>query len=196
MMRPDSPEAGPGAPSGKQDDPDVPPTQVVARTASAAETMALAGALAGALGAGDIVLLAGDLGAGKTTFTKGLASALGVSDLVTSPTFTLLRSYPTTTESTAGLARPEWVTSLVHADLFRLDRLREVLDLAIGEMLEDGAVAVVEWGDLAVPVLGRDALVVSLAQGSGSDERSVCVELGARFESRREEIEERLNPWS
>ena len=166
--------------------------------------MSLARALAGVLRSGDVLLLAGDLGAGKTTFTKGLAAALGVMDPVTSPTFTLVRTYPTSATAD-GPPHTGRVTSIVHADLFRLDHLREVVDLAIGEMLEDGeeegeegeggSVAVVEWGDLAAPVLGRDALVVSLLQGSAPDERLVRLELSACWESRREEIEERLGPW-
>jgi tRNA threonylcarbamoyladenosine biosynthesis protein TsaE len=141
-----------------------------------------------------VVLLAGDLGAGKTTFTKGLARALGVTEQVTSPTFTLVRSYPTI-RSTEAPADASSVTSLVHADIFRLEHLRDVVDLAIGEMLEEGALAVVEWGDLAIPVLGRDALVVSLLHCSGPDDRSVSFRLTGCWESRREDVEARLAPW-
>lgn len=168
--------------------------EIIARTASAEETMAVARALTGALRAGDVVLLAGDLGAGKTTFTKGVAAALGVTELVTSPTFTLVRTYPTASSAEES-ADPGAVKCLVHADLFRLDHLREVVDLAIGEMLEDGALALVEWGDLAIPVLGRDALVVGLAHGQGSDDRSVSLRLTGRWESRQEELGERMKPW-
>jgi tRNA threonylcarbamoyladenosine biosynthesis protein TsaE len=156
--------------------------------------MALAGALAPALRAGDVVLLAGDLGTGKTTFTKGLAEVLGVTEPVTSPTFTLVRTYPTI-RSVEEPADPSIVRNLVHVDVFRLDRLQEVVDLAIGEMLEEGAVAVVEWGDLAAPVLGRDALVVNLSHGSTPDERSVSVVVTGPWESRRDELGERLRPW-
>jgi tRNA threonylcarbamoyladenosine biosynthesis protein TsaE len=111
----------------------------------------LGAALARVLGPGDTVLLGGDLGAGKTTFTQGLASALGVSGPVTSPTFVLLHSYPTS----AGWA-------LLHADVWRLDQLQEVIDLAIPELLEDGAVAVVEWGEQAAPALAADCLHVAI----------------------------------
>jgi tRNA threonylcarbamoyladenosine biosynthesis protein TsaE len=174
--------------------PEDAPAAITARTTSADQTMDLAGALARVLRPGDVVLLAGDLGAGKTTFTKGLAEALGITEPVTSPTFTLVRTYPTITDA-RELADPHRVRNLVHADLFRLDHLREVTDLAIAEMLEDGAVAVVEWGDVAGAVLGRDALVVNLAHGSTPDDRSVSLQLTGPWESRREELVELLRPW-
>lgn len=159
--------------------------------------MALAGSLAEVLRPGDVVLLAGDLGAGKTTFTKGLARAFGVEEHVTSPTFTLVRVYRTSESDVSG-ARGGTIRKLVHADLFRLGNLSEVVDLAIAEMLEDdedGAVAVVEWGDVAVPVLGPDVLVVNLLQGAEPDERNVHLELSPSWESRRAELEDRLSTW-
>jgi tRNA threonylcarbamoyladenosine biosynthesis protein TsaE len=111
----------------------------------------LGGALASFLRPGDTVLLGGDLGAGKTTFTQGLAAALGVPGPVTSPTFVLLHSYRTS----AG-----W--DLLHADVWRLEQLQEVIDLAIPELLEEGAAAVVEWGEMAAPALAPDYLHVAI----------------------------------
>jgi tRNA threonylcarbamoyladenosine biosynthesis protein TsaE len=101
---------------------------------------------------GDTVLLGGDLGSGKTTFTQGLAEALGVEGPVTSPTFVLVHHYPTA----AG-----W--DLLHADVWRLEQLQEVIDLAIPELQEEGAAAVVEWGELASPALAGDCLHVAIA---------------------------------
>lgn len=127
-----------------------------ARTEDPAATRAMAGALAGVARPGDLVLLSGGLGAGKTVFAGGFAAALGVEGPITSPTFTLVREYPCGSE--AG------ITLFVHADLYRLDRLGEVADLALGELLADGAVALVEWGDLGAPVLAEEgALEVALA---------------------------------
>ena len=123
------------------------------RSSSPEETRAVGAVLARLLRPGDMVLLAGDLGAGKTTFTQGLAAALGVRDQVTSPTFTLVRPYSCASGD---------VHTLLHADLYRLDRLAEVRDLALDELVEDGAVAVVEWGDVGAPVLEPDALVVHI----------------------------------
>jgi tRNA threonylcarbamoyladenosine biosynthesis protein TsaE len=111
----------------------------------------LGAVLAALLRPGDTVLLGGDLGAGKTTFTQGLAAALGVSGPVTSPTFVLLHSYRTS----AG-----W--DLLHADVWRLEQLQDVIDLAIPELLEEGAAAVIEWGELAAPALAPDYLHVAI----------------------------------
>ena len=126
--------------------------KVVAPTPEATEHFG--GSLAPLLRPGDTVLLSGDLGAGKTTFVRGLARALGVQGPVTSPTFVLLHSYPTT----AGF-------DLLHADVWRLEHLQEVIDLAIPELLEDGAAAVVEWGHRAAPALSGDFLYVDIGFG-------------------------------
>lgn len=117
----------------------------------AAATQDLAGRLAAVLEPGDLILLEGDLGAGKTTFTQGLARALGVGEAVTSPTFVLMNIYTTA----AGF-------DLVHVDVYRLDRLSEVVDLALPEMLEDGSVVAVEWGERAAAALPGDHLRVRL----------------------------------
>jgi tRNA threonylcarbamoyladenosine biosynthesis protein TsaE len=118
---------------------------------SLAGTAAAAQAVAGVLGAGDLVVLGGDLGAGKTAFTQALAGALGVTEVVTSPTFTLVRSYVTA----SGL-------ELLHADLYRLDQLDEVADLGLAERIDDGAVAVVEWGHRGLAALVPEYLAVIL----------------------------------
>lgn len=110
--------------------------------ADAGATQKLAGRLSRILQPGDLILLDGDLGAGKTTLVQGLAKALGVMEAVTSPTFVLMNIYPTT----AGF-------DLVHVDVYRLDRLSEVVDLALPEVLDDGAVVVVEWGERAAAAL-------------------------------------------
>lgn len=134
------------------------------RTEDPDETRRLAAALAGESRPGDLVLLVGGLGAGKTVFAQGFASGLGVAGPVTSPTFTLVRQYPCT--------RPGPVRQLVHADLYRLDHLAEVADLALPELIEGQAVALVEWGDAGAPVLGESALEVALTpdeRGTSSD---------------------------
>ena len=110
---------------------------------SQAATQAVAAAIAKTLLPGDVLLLDGDLGAGKTTFTQGLARAMGVGEVVTSPTFSLVRSYPTA-----------FGVELIHVDVYRLDTLAEIVALGLPEMLEDGAVAVVEWGERALPARG------------------------------------------
>jgi tRNA threonylcarbamoyladenosine biosynthesis protein TsaE len=131
---------------------------LIARTTSAEDTRVLGAAIASLAQAGDILLLGGDLGAGKTVFAQGFARGLGVTEAVTSPTFTLVRPYD-------GRLR------FLHADVYRLDRLQEVIDLGLVEQLDDqAAVACIEWGDLAKPVLPADFLEVRLAYEDGDDE--------------------------
>jgi tRNA threonylcarbamoyladenosine biosynthesis protein TsaE len=120
--------------------------------ASAEDTVAAGEAFAKVLSSGDIVLLSGTLGAGKTTFVQGVARGLGVRDRVTSPTFTMVREHQCS--NAAGIA------TLHHCDVYRVDSLDEVLDLALGELVEDDAVAFVEWGELAASVFGRDVMTV------------------------------------
>jgi tRNA threonylcarbamoyladenosine biosynthesis protein TsaE len=139
-------------------------TPVTVLCPDAAATQALAARLTAALQPGDLILLEGDLGAGKTTFTQGMARALGVSEAVTSPTFVLMNVYPTG----AGF-------DLVHVDVYRLDRLSEVVDLALPEMLEDGAVVVVEWGERAAAALPGGHLRVRL-EADDDGTRSVTLE--------------------
>jgi tRNA threonylcarbamoyladenosine biosynthesis protein TsaE len=120
--------------------------------ATADDTIAAGEAFAGVLKSGDIVLLSGTLGAGKTTFVKGVAKGLGVSERVTSPTFTMVREH--------ACSNDLGITTLHHSDVYRVESLDEVLDLALGELVEDSAVALVEWGELAASVFGRDVMTI------------------------------------
>jgi tRNA threonylcarbamoyladenosine biosynthesis protein TsaE len=132
----------------------------------AATTEEVGGAAAACVGAGEVVLLVGELGAGKTTFARGFGRALGVEEAITSPTFTLMAGY--------GGERAR----LVHLDAWRLGNLRELRDLGLEEALDDGAIVIVEWGDVVAPVLGEGALVVSIEDGPGDDERLVVLDPG------------------
>ena len=101
------------------------------------ETADIARQLAGELRRGDVLALAGDLGAGKTQFVKGLAAGLGVVGEVTSPTFTLIHEYP---------VQPGRLP-LFHIDLYRLESDEEVLRIGIDEYLHGDGITVVEWAD-------------------------------------------------
>jgi tRNA threonylcarbamoyladenosine biosynthesis protein TsaE len=118
------------------------------------ETRTLAGRVASLCAPGDVVLLVGDLGAGKTVFAQGFAAALGVSGPVTSPTFALVRQYDCGEGSPVGV--------LIHADVYRTGSIGEVVDLALAELVEEDAVALVEWGELAAPAFGDSALEITL----------------------------------
>ena len=104
-------------------------------TSNAAETKALGKKLGALLNAGDCVLLAGELGAGKTTFTQGLASALKIKGDVTSPTFVIAREHKSLTDG----------PNLVHVDAYRLSTLAEISQLDLVTDIET-AILVVEWG--------------------------------------------------
>jgi len=112
-------------------------------------TRAVAAAVARLARAGDVIVLSGEMGAGKTAFAQGFGAALGVTDPITSPTYTLVHSYE--------IGR----TTLHHADLYRLDTHHQVADLALAELVEDRGILLVEWGDPVAASLG-DHLHVAL----------------------------------
>jgi tRNA threonylcarbamoyladenosine biosynthesis protein TsaE len=117
-------------------------------TADADATRTVGAALAAQLRPGDVVSLSGELGAGKTCLVQGAAAALRVTDRVTSPTFVLVKTY-------AGRLR------VVHVDVYRLDRLQDVLDLG-DEVFAADVVTFVEWGDAIAALLPEDRLDVDV----------------------------------
>jgi tRNA threonylcarbamoyladenosine biosynthesis protein TsaE len=124
-------------------------------TQSEDETAHVARELGATLSAGDVVLLVGDLGAGKTAFVRGLAEGLGIGgDEVSSPTFTLVQEYR------RGRLR------LIHADLFRLNDPREIEDLGLDELAADGVLAI-EWAE-KLPRPPEAAIQVRIAHGDGN----------------------------
>lgn len=155
---------------------------------STEQTRAIGARLGALLGSGDVVLLGGELGAGKTTLTQGLALGLGVKEQVTSPTFTLVRCY----DSGPGQLK------LLHADMYRLENLQEIIDLGLPELLEEGAVAVVEWGEQAAPALLPDYLEIQLefAEGDGcEDQRRLLLRpMGSRWAARFAGLRRSLMP--
>jgi tRNA threonylcarbamoyladenosine biosynthesis protein TsaE len=132
-------------------------------TRSTDETLALAGTVGELLRAGDVVSLVGDLGAGKTVFARGVARALGVTEPVVSPSFTIVREY-------------EGRMPLVHVDVYRIDTVQELYDLGFEELVRDDGVTLVEWGDMIDGLLPGDRLDVRLTPGATDDERVVEIE--------------------
>jgi len=127
-------------------------------TTSPDETRILGASLAPTLLPGDVISLSGDLGAGKTVFVQGLAAALGVETPVTSPTFTIVQEY-------------EGRYPVTHMDVYRLDSFQEVLDLGFEELLDPGAILVVEWGEAVTPLFPRSYLEVEITQAELPDHR-------------------------
>lgn len=156
---------------------------IIAFTASAADTKSLAAAVAELVRANDLILLAGDLGAGKTAFAQGFGAALGIDEIITSPTYTLVNQY-------AGRLE------LNHLDVYRLEQVDEVNDLGLAEMLDEGGVTLIEWGDTVIPALPADYLEVRLRAGEGDDDRMLEIELvGPRWTARSRAVSTALAPW-
>lgn len=152
-------------------------------TDSVDATRAFASAVASLIEPGDVIVLGGDLGAGKTAFTQGLGAALGVDEHIVSPTFTIERIYQ-------GRLR------LHHLDVYRLDHLHEALDLGLDEALDDGDVCVIEWGEAISGVLGFDYVLIRLGLGSGDDDRLVEVTtVGPRWQARLEALRAAIDAW-
>jgi tRNA threonylcarbamoyladenosine biosynthesis protein TsaE len=150
------------------------------RTDSPEATRAVAAALGPLLEPGDVVSLVGDLGAGKTAFAQGLAAGLGVEGPVTSPTFTIVQEY-------------EGRIPVAHVDVYRLDTVQDLYDLGFDELIDDGRVTIVEWGDLIAQALPADRLVVRIEPGAADTERVLEFAFhGARWLGRREVIEQAL----
>jgi len=152
-------------------------------THSVDETRAMAAALAPVLRPGDLILLAGDLGAGKTAFVQGLGAGMGVTEPITSPTFTLEQRYDTD-------------PTLHHLDVYRLGQLNEVLDLGLAELLDEGGVVAIEWGDVVLPVVPGDYLKVRLSLGETPDDRVVTLRaVGPSWSDRAFALTDATAPW-
>jgi tRNA threonylcarbamoyladenosine biosynthesis protein TsaE len=165
-----------------------PAPTLAARTISVGETRDLAAAVAALAQPGDLLLLVGDLGAGKTAFAQGFGAGLGVTEPITSPTFTLAQEYD-------GRLR------MHHLDVYRLDQLAEVAELGLAELLDDGGVVLIEWGDAILPVLPNDYLEVRIAFPAGADapdddRRLALRSVGAGWGRRQVSLLHAIEPWA
>lgn len=157
--------------------------ELTLRTATADDTRDVGHAIAPFLRERDAVILTGELGAGKTTFVQGVAIGLGVEEHVASPTFMLVREYSGRLD-------------IAHVDVYRLDRLQEVVDLALDELGAGNDVLLVEWGDAVEDLLPEDRLRVELTSEDASDVRRIAVTAsGESWRERADALGRALAPW-
>ena len=153
-------------------------------TTSVEDTRSLGSTLAELARPGDVLVLAGDLGTGKTALAQGFAQGLGVTEQVTSPTFILARTY-------------EGRLRLHHLDVYRLDHLQEAEDLGLAELVDDRGVTLIEWGDVIAPTLPPEHLEVRLAYGAGEDDRLVRMAAAGRsWAVRADALRRLLGRWA
>lgn len=136
-------------------------------TNSPEETEALGEMLAGRLEPGTVIAFTGDLGAGKTAFVRGLARGLGITERVTSPTFTIVNEYE-------GGRLP-----LFHFDMYRLGSADELFDIGWEDYLMRGGVCAVEWSENVADALEDGCLRVDIRRGERDDQRRITIEGGA-----------------
>ena len=136
-------------------------------------------------GRGQMVLLAGEAGAGKTALVQGFGRGLGITEHILSPTLMLAR------EHSGGRLL------LYHLDVYRLEQMQEVFDVGLPEILDEGGVTVIEWGDVIAPALPSDYLELRLRFGEGDDDRIIEVAaVGPRWNARARALTQALSPWT
>ena len=142
-------------------------------THSAAETEALGERLAARLTGGEVIAYTGDLGAGKTAFTRGLARGLGITDRVTSPTFTIVNEYE-------GGRLP-----LFHFDMYRLSSSDELYDIGWEDYLARGGICAVEWSENVSDAMEPGTITISIRRGDDDNSRVIGIEPDRTKDSRR-----------
>ncbi|MBR0598055.1 tRNA (adenosine(37)-N6)-threonylcarbamoyltransferase complex ATPase subunit type 1 TsaE [Sinanaerobacter chloroacetimidivorans] len=120
--------------------------------------------LASKLKPGDIIALIGNLGTGKTTLTKSIAEGLGIKDMITSPTFTIVQEYH------------DGRLPLYHFDVYRICDLEEMYELGYEEYFYGKGVCVIEWADLIMELIPKESIIIRIEYGSSEDERVYYIE--------------------
>jgi tRNA threonylcarbamoyladenosine biosynthesis protein TsaE len=120
--------------------------------------------LAKKLKPGDVIALIGDLGTGKTTLTKSIAEGLGITEMITSPTFTIVQEYT------------EGRLPLYHFDVYRLCDLEEMYELGYEEYFFGQGVSVIEWADQIMEIIPEDAIIIRIRYGTSEEERIYDIE--------------------
>jgi tRNA threonylcarbamoyladenosine biosynthesis protein TsaE len=151
-------------------------------TESAEETSNIGEQLGRLLIKGNIICLSGDLGAGKTAFTKGIAKGLGVEDYVTSPTYTIINEY-------------QGRLPLYHFDVYRLNDVEEMYELGYEEYFFGDGIVVLEWADIVRDIIPGDRLWITILNTKGDDSREIIMEpTGEVYDEIVKGIEHNENP--
>jgi len=127
------------------------------------ETLRIGERLGKLLGVGSIICLSGELGAGKTAFTKGIAKGLGVEDYVTSPTYTIINEY-------------QGKIPLYHFDVYRLNDVEEMYELGYEEYFFGDGVVVLEWADMVKEIIPEERLWITILNVRGENSRDIIME--------------------
>lgn len=131
---------------------------------------------------GNIICLSGDLGAGKTAFTKGVAKGLGVEDYVTSPTYTIINEY-------------EGILPLYHFDVYRLNDVEEMYELGYEEYFFGDGVVVLEWADIVKEIIPKERLWITILNTKGDNTREIIMEpTGEAYDNMLKGMEHNENP--
>jgi tRNA threonylcarbamoyladenosine biosynthesis protein TsaE len=151
-------------------------------TESAEETSNIGEQLGRLLIKGNIICLSGDLGAGKTAFTKGIAKGLGVEDYVTSPTYTIINEY-------------QGRLPLYHFDVYRLNDVEEMYELGYEEYFFGDGIVVLEWADIVRDIIPGDRLWITILNTKGDNSREIIMEpTGEVYDDIVKGIEHNENP--
>jgi len=134
---------------------------------------------------GDLILLVGSLGTGKTCLTQGIARGLGLPDYISSPSFVLVREYQLGARCSVPL--------LYHIDFYRLDDIREIAELGMGDYLSGEGICVVEWADRALDLLPQEHLLIRLEHLTGNGRRLRFEARGQRYVGLVEQLKEKWN---
>ena len=138
---------------------------------STEDTIAVSQKIASLLRSGDVITLDGDLGAGKTVFTQGLAKSLGVEDYVTSPTFTIMNIYNVT-----NVTNPNVDNEVYHFDVYRICSPEEMYEIGFDEYLYGNGVCIIEWSSLIEELIPENAIRIQiLKDDTNLDERTIII---------------------
>lgn len=146
---------------------------------SVKDTAGVAEEMAAVVKAGDIILLCGDLGAGKTVFVQAFTKALGCHEEATSPSFTLLKEYRAAHNQ------------IFHFDAYRLEGIRDFIDLGYRDYLFDEGISIIEWGEKIETLVGDDYLVIKIVLTDETNREITIIPHGKKWDERIERLWQR-----